>query len=167
MAARKTFNCSVVFLTTISHVVWGLCIHYDCGMSEASCFSEHVAGHAQHDDHDSPSERIHSDSGHPNDGSGFQQSRLFTFVIPCCHGDRHEESPHQHGLQCVGNCSVYLPKLPHERQTDLLDCSVASCPSVLETPAGLYDILAAQRTTGSGDFRSKKPLHPLLTVLLL
>ena len=167
MADRKVFNCHVVFLTTISHVVWGLCIHYDCGMSDASCFSIHAQEHDQHDEHNSPAERIHSDSCHSEAGSNLHQSKHFALVIPCCHGDRHEETPHQHGPHCIGNCSVYLPKLPSERNTFPLYRSVASCPSVLETPFGLSNILNAEQSTCSGDFRFKRPLHPLLTVLLL
>ena len=167
MADRKTLKCSIVFLTTISHVVWGLCIHYDCGMCDASCFSVHAA---EHDEHDSSSERIHSDSTAKK--SQRSDSILGSFVktllvIPCCHADRHEGTPHQHGPQCVGNGSVYLPKLPQERNTVPLYRPVASSLSVLETPAGLSNILTVERSTGSGDFQFKRPLHPLLTVLLL
>ena len=176
MADRKAFNCHVVFLTTISHVVWGLCIHYDCGMSDASCYSARAAVHDSHYEHNSSSERIHSDStakrslGFPkSQGSG---SILGSFVrtllvIPCCHGDRHEGTPHQHGLHCIGHCSVYLPKLPSERNPFPFDRSVASSPFVLENPAGLSNVLTAERSAGSGDFRFKRPLHSLLTVLLL
>jgi hypothetical protein len=167
MTDRKAFNCSVVFLTTVSHVVWGLCINYDCGMSDTYCFSAHAAVHETHDEHNSSSERIHSDSCHSEVGFGPQQSKRFTFEIPCSHGDRHEETPHRHGSHCVGTCSAYLLKLPQERQTFPLSRLVASFPSGLETPLGLSNILTAERSIGSGDFRFKRPLHPLQSVLLL
>ena len=167
MADRKAFNYHVVFLTTVSHVVWGLCIHYDCGMSDASCFSARAAVHDQHYEHNSSSERTHSDFCHSEAGFGLQQSKHFALVSPCCHGDRHEQTPHQHGPHCIGNCSVYLPKLPQERNTFPLSRSVASRSSVLETPAGLPNVFTAELSAGSGAFRFKRPLHPLLTVLLL
>jgi len=167
MAVKRAFKYNIVFLTTISHVVWGMCIHYDCGMSDTSCFSAHAAVHDAHSEHDSSSERVHTDSCHSEADCGLQQSKLVTLVIPCRHGDRHEETPHQHGPQCVGNCAVYLPKLPSERQTFLFSRLIASCPSVLKTPAGHSNFLTADISTGSGDFQFKSPLHPLLTVLLL
>lgn len=167
MADRKAFKNYVVFLSAVSHVVWGLCIHYDCEMSNAPCFLAHVAVHDSDLEHNSSCERIHSDSCHSESGSSLQQVSHLNLVIPCGKQNWHEETPHQHGPHCIGNCSVYLPKLPEENRTFSFSRLIASCPPDLESPAGLSNVFSADRSTGSGDIRFKKPLYPLLTILLL